>query len=117
MVVATKYRLETPKSINKGTWDEKGAKTKLTTKLVPRAYVEERNSTNNRELYIIDEEATKEFLAQREANIKSKANKKVSSNETADAIKDLAEALKGDSEDKPKRKRRTKAEIEADKEQ
>ena len=72
MVVATKYRLTRPDSITKGTW-KKTDKEKIHTKIVKRSYVEDRNSHNNNELYIIDDAATEKMLAKREANINAKS--------------------------------------------
>ena len=87
MVVATKYILSTPLSLKKGTWKNDGSKKEIHTKIVPREFVEERNSHNNNEVYVIDEDATKKMLAQREDNIKKNAeNKKKESLTTADLI-------------------------------
>ena len=48
---------------------------KQQTKLVPRAFVEMRNSNKNNELWVIDEVRTSEVMAQREINIKENAIK------------------------------------------
>lgn len=75
MVVATKYRLTTAISIKQGTFKKNGNKEKIHTKIVKRSFVEDRNSHNNNELYIIDEDATEKMIAKREANINSKNGK------------------------------------------
>jgi len=69
MVVATKYRLKETLSVKAGTYNKKGSKENLGKKIVARAYVEDRNSHENNELYIIDEQATEEMVAKRQANI------------------------------------------------
>lgn len=75
MVVATKFRIKVPISTKLGTWDVKGAKENLGSKIVTRAFVEDRNSHHNNELYVIDEEATKEMLKKRQANIDGTSGK------------------------------------------
>lgn len=72
MVVATKYRLTQPVSMKEGTWNKKSGKEKIHTKIVSRAFVEDRNSHENNELYVIDEQATIEMQEKRNANINSK---------------------------------------------
>lgn len=70
MVVATKYKLTNPISLKSGTWDKEGSKQKVRTSVLLRSYVEDRNTHDNNELYVIDEEATLEMLKQREISIK-----------------------------------------------
>ena len=92
MVWATKYRLLSPKSIKDGTWREDGAKEELYSKLVPRAFVEDRNSHQNNELYVIDEEKTIELMEDRENSVKENAIKKQKENATT---ADLIDAIAG----------------------
>lgn len=99
MVVATRYRLRTPISIKEGTFDPNGDKVQLgKPKFLSRAYVEQRNSFSNNELYIIDEEATKAYYEQRDANIEANALKEASKNVTA---QDLVNALREGVQAKP----------------
>ncbi len=72
MVVATKYRLKETVSVTKGTYNKKGSKENLGKKIVARAFVEDRNSHENNELYIIDEKATEEMVIERQKNIDKK---------------------------------------------
>ena len=74
MVVATKYRLKEMKSQKDGTWNLKGSKEDLGTKILKRSFVEDRNSHQNNELYVVDEKKTEEMLELREANIEAKKN-------------------------------------------
>lgn len=73
MVVATKYKLTQAISIKAGTWNKKSGREKIHTKIVSRAFVEDRNSHENNELYVIDEQATIEMQEKREANINAKS--------------------------------------------
>lgn len=75
MVVATKYKLTEATSLKQGTFNKNGSKKKIHTKIVKRSFVEDRNSHNNNELYVIDEAATEEMEARREANINAKSGK------------------------------------------
>lgn len=101
MVVADKYQLLEPVSQLAGTWNKAGGKKHLGRKIVPRSYVEDRNSHNNNELYIIDEAATVAMLEERERNIVENAEKRSKENVTmADLVGTVADALKGD---KPKK--------------
>jgi hypothetical protein len=92
MVVARKYRLLSPISIKNGTFDKDGAKKLIhDNKIIPREFVEQRNSFNNNELYVIDKKATELYLKQREEQIlinQEKAKKdKLSVSDLVDAIK------------------------------
>ena len=94
MVVATKYRLTNPISIKSGTWDKKGAKVEVHTKIVQRSFVESRNEHDNQELYVIDEDATDKMMVTREDNIlKNAAKEKRDSATTADLIESIAGAV------------------------
>jgi len=92
MVVATKYLLKVPKSVKEGTWDKNGYKEEIHTKIIPRAFVNERNSHDNNELYIIDEEATDKMMETREKNILAKAEK---NKREAVSTADLVDAIAG----------------------
>ena len=70
MVVATKYILEVPIPGSNGAYKKDGQKKEISTKVVPRAYVEDRNKDINNELYIIDIEATENMIAMRNENVK-----------------------------------------------
>lgn len=72
MVVATKFQLKEPISQKDGTWNTKGRKENLGTKIVKRSYVEDRNSHHNNEIYIIDEAATDKMVEDRQRNIDSR---------------------------------------------
>jgi hypothetical protein len=109
MVVATKYKLKETLSINAGTWRKDGAKEKIHTKIVSREFVENRNSHNNNELYIIDEDATLEMMEQRELNIIENAKK--AKRDKMD-MSDLIEAVVGTKEAKPKKTRKAVKEVE-----
>jgi hypothetical protein len=95
MVVAKKYKLLTPISIVAGTFDKKGQKEFVHKKIVPRQFVEDRNSHNNNELYVIDEEATKEMILMREEELKKNEIKKAKENVS---MSDLVTAIAGNSE-------------------
>ena len=87
MVVAEKFQLTEPLSINGGTWRKDGRKQLVHRKVVSRQFVEDRNSHDNNELYVIDEEASLELEAQRTLNIKEKEeNAKREKLTTADLI-------------------------------
>lgn len=87
MVVATKYKLLAPESILQGTFKKDGPKEMVHKKTVLRKFVEDRNSHNNNELYIIDEEATAEMLILREKNIvENVAKKKREKTSTSDLV-------------------------------
>lgn len=75
MVWATKYQLLSPLSLKDGKWDKNGAKKELKSGLVSRQFVEDRNSHDNNELYVIDEEKTAELMKQREVNSKLNVEK------------------------------------------
>lgn len=71
MVIADKYQLLEPLNQGEQIYNEKGSKKLISRKAVLRSFVEERNQHKNNELYIIDEEATKEFYELREESIKA----------------------------------------------
>lgn len=74
MVVASKWRLQVAISAKHGEYDKDGQKKQLKSRIViPRAKAMQDNEAKNNILWIIDEEATKEFYAQREKNINRKA--------------------------------------------
>lgn len=93
MVVATKYQLKVPISLKTGTWDKKGAKEKMgKAKILTREFVEQRNSHDNNEIYVIDEKATDKMVKDREVQIlKNKEKAKRDNMTTAD----LVEAVQG----------------------
>lgn len=77
MVWAKKWQLKTPLSLKAGTYDPNGTKEmKHDWKLVPRDWVEYRNSQPNNELYEVDEEETDRLMELREENIKLQEEKK-----------------------------------------
>ncbi len=83
MVVASRYELEARDTRKDSPWDyqQDGQKKLLQEdKFLKRSYVEERNSQNNNELYIIDEEKTKEYYKIREKSIIANKDKKDRSN-------------------------------------
>jgi len=87
MVVATKYKLLASDSILQGTFKKDGPKEKIHTKNILRKFVEDRNTHNNNELYIIDEEATAEMLKARDKKIiENVAKKKLAKTSTADLV-------------------------------
>ena len=93
MVLATKYKLLIPESKKDGRYRNTGAeheREKLTTKIVPRAYVEERNAAPNHEFWIIDEQKTAELDKVRAVNIERQAKEKASA---AATMGDLITAL------------------------
>lgn len=95
MVVADKYQLLEPLSINSGTWKKDGSKKLLCRKVYKRSYVEDQNRQNNNTLYVIDEEATKEMQAQREENIKLNAlNAQKEKVSMSDLVQTIAEVVK-----------------------
>lgn len=71
MVIADKYQLLEPINQGQQIYNENGSKKHISRKAVLRSFVEERNSHKNNELYVIDEEATKEFYELREESIKA----------------------------------------------
>ncbi len=93
MVVADKYKLLIPISRINGTYDKEGTKKHISKKVVSRSFVEDRNSHPNNELYIIDEDATAEFLKYRAESLKnkeiSKAKKTVGMDEVVEAIAEM----------------------------
>ncbi len=97
MVVATKYKL----SRLNGAWS-KEQKTKICTKVVSRQFVEDRNSHDNNEYYIIDEEATAELQEKRQEQIQLNAVKKAKKNldqtDLIDAFVKMANKGGGNSE-------------------
>jgi hypothetical protein len=96
MVWATKYQLLVPKSIKEGVYDENGPKEKIHSKLVTRAFVEDRNSQSNNELYIIDEKKTAELMKERDANVIANAKQKQRESLTqADLIDAMVTAVSG----------------------
>ncbi len=90
MVVASKYQLEVP-IVGKTAYKTDGQKIlKQKDKIVPRHYVENRNSHPNNELWVIDEEKTAKMVVQREkniiANLEKDRREKVSTADLVDAI-------------------------------
>lgn len=76
MVWARKYQLLIPSQRQKGVYStEENSKKLIYQKLVPRSYVEDRNSHPNNELYEIDEEKTSQLMKERENNIIDNAEK------------------------------------------
>jgi hypothetical protein len=113
MVVADKYKLTQPLSINAGTWKKDGVKEHIHRKIVTRDFVENRNSHTNNELYIIDEEATLEMIEQREKNIILNAEK---SRKEKMTTSDLVEAIIGNQKPKVKKPKAEKTvKVEDDK--
>lgn len=115
-VVATKYRLLEAVSLKENKYNVNGSKENLGTKIVPRQYVEDRNSQVNNELYIIDEDATVEMLKKREQSIienNAKAEKEKVSN--ADIVTALVNKISGNKEvEKPKKvEKEAKKEVES----
>jgi hypothetical protein len=115
MVVVNKYELQV--RLAGGKYQEDGQKKLLQEgKVVPREWVEYRNSQNNNELYVIDEEATAELEKQRELNIKeaqAKAAKdNVSQADLVDALVNLAKG-NGEKEEKAPSKRGRKPKQES----
>lgn len=95
MVWATKYKLLSPISLKDGKWDKGGAKQEIHSKLMPRAFVEDRNKHDNNELYVIDEEKTAELMKQREVSIaENQERAKRESLTQADLIEAIAGGLK-----------------------
>jgi len=95
MVFARKWQLKTPVSIKSGTFDKKGSKEmKHDWKLVPRYWVEQRNSHDNNEWYEVDEEMTADAMILREKNIKLNEEKRekesVSTSDLVGAIAQMA---------------------------
>lgn len=108
MVVATKYRLLEAVSLKDNKYNVNGSKENLGTKVIPRDYVEYRNSQVNNELYVIDEEATKEFEKQRGLNIlKQLEEDKKAKVSNSDVVGALVEAISGK---QPKEKKEVKKE-------
>lgn len=95
MVVARKYEL-TERDTSEGSktaYKTDGAKREIHgDKLVPRHWVEERNSHPNNEHYVIDEDKTAEMMIQRDKNVKENAIKDKRSKAT---MADLVDALSG----------------------
>lgn len=105
MVWATKYQLKTPKSIQQGTFDPNGQKEEQGSRLLPRDWVEDRNSQENNELYVVDEEYTAQLMKQREQNIIDNAEKaKFDNVGTADLVKAIA-GLTGAAKSEPEVKK------------
>lgn len=98
MVWATKYKLLSPISLKDGKWDKSGAKQEIHSKLMPRAFVEDRNSHDNNEIYVIDEVKTAELMKQREISIaENQERAKRESLTQADLIEAIAGGLKNNS--------------------
>ena len=120
MVVASLYRQQ-PTAKKSGRPIDKGYDLEKENVVLKRSYVEEINSQYEHgsgiKKYIIDEEATKEwYVKQEEIKAEREAKKeaeRLKKDGLAEAI--LNQALNVQSEETPKRKRRTKAEIEASK--
>ena len=101
MVMAKKYELQV--KISGQTAYQKDGQKKLVhdNKFISRAWVEDRNSHENNELYVIDEEATSEAYVMREQSIKDNVLKKKKESITmADLVGVIAESVS----DKPKKK-------------
>lgn len=100
-VVADKYILQAKsngKYLKEGTRQlvQKG-------KVLPRTYVEDRNSHENNELYVIDETATEELQELRAQSLKENEAKRKKESLTqadlVDAMVKMAGAVKGDSKE------------------
>ena len=95
MVFARKWQLMTPISMKAGTFDKQGQKKELHDwKLVPRYWVEQRNSHDNNEWYEVDEEMTADAMVLREKNIRLNEEKRekeaVSTSDLVGAIAQMA---------------------------
>ncbi len=117
LVWAERFKFTEMLSQKEGTWNQSGSKKSHGALLVDRAYAEARNAELNNEIYVFDEKKTDELMAIREENINKQAleaEKKTKSSEDV-----LAEAIikasKAPSEEAPKKRtRRSKEEMEAD---
>ena len=101
MVMASKYELQV-KIPGKTAYQKDGQKKQVHgNKAMLRWWVEDRNSHENNEIYIIDEEATEEYNNSRAANVKANELKTKKANVSmADLVDVVAEAVA----DKPKKK-------------
>lgn len=108
MVVATKYKLKEGVRFREGVWKDSGRFEKVNTKIISRAFVEQRNEHDNNENYIIDEEATAEMMEQRELNIIE--NAKVAKREKM-TTSDLVDAIVGAKTAAPKKEKAAKKEV------
>lgn len=95
MVVARKYEL-TERDTREGSktaYKTDGAKREIHgDKLIPRHWVEERNSHPNNEHYVIDEEKTAKMVIEREKNVKKNA---IADKRSKATMADLVDALSG----------------------
>lgn len=109
MVMASKYELQV-KIPGKTAYQKDGQKKQVhENKAMPRWWVEDRNSHENNEIYIIDEEATEEYNNSRAANVKANELKKKKANVSmADLVEVVAEAVA----DKPKKKAKKVEDLE-----
>lgn len=121
LVFAEKYELLERKAGTDGEFNKNGSKKLvLGGRMVSEKMVNKFNNTPNNVLYIVDEEKTKELRALRDENlVKNKEKEAYSKVSTADQIQAIAEGIgkianSSNDEEKPKRKRRTKEEIEKD---
>jgi hypothetical protein len=101
MVVATLHRLKEGVRYREGVWSDPGRYEEISTKIVSRQFVHDRNGHNNNENYTIDEKATAELMVKREANIIENAEKDKRSKMTTS---DLVDAIVGKKESKPVKK-------------
>jgi len=84
MVIASRYKLQA--RVN-GQYDVNGQKELIfKDKAVSRDYVEQRNTHPNNELWVIDEQKTTEYYAQREINLEAKKLKEESGKIGAEQI-------------------------------
>lgn len=109
MVMASKYELQV-KIPGKTAYQKDGQKKQVHgNKAMPRWWVEDRNSHENNEIYIIDEEATEKYNNSRAANVKANELKKKKANVSmADLVDVVAEAVA----DKPKKKAKKVEEVD-----
>tara|TARA_R110002020_G_scaffold439652_2_gene650165 strand:+ start:1475 stop:1933 length:459 start_codon:yes stop_codon:yes gene_type:complete len=81
LVWAERFELKELTSASNGTYNKEGRKVLISAKLVSRSFAESRNINDNNELYVFDEEKTKELDAKREAYKLEQSNIKVESSE------------------------------------
>ena len=96
IVIASKYKLLTRRN---GSYDKDGTKElEQKDKVLNRSYVENRNKHDNNELYVIDEEKTKEILKLREVEIEENSIKRkkesLGQSDLIDVMAQMANTLK-----------------------
>ena len=96
IVIASKYKLLTRRN---GSYDKDGTKElEQKDKVLNRSYVENRNEHDNNELYVIDEEKTKEILKLREVEIEENSIKRkkesLGQSDLIDVMAQMANTLK-----------------------